>query len=449
MPRKTSAAYQRRIQRYSTNIASVIILCTVLGITVHASWNALVQPGDPLTASSWNAVTQEITRLGDEIAGLGTAASTDSTAYATAAQGNTADSALQPDNIGTDIQAYSSVLTALATVTPAADRLPYFSGEDTASHTTLTSYARSLLTAIDSSTARSTLGLGSLATQSAVGNSDIADGIITFNKMATNLCTEGQAMQLNASNQWVCGEAIKARYHADCTAGEAGLIRFDSEDQTFSGCDGNQWLTFAPPAPAFTCGSSTVTHEGYTYSTVQIGTQCWLGENIKHGTMLASGSTMPSNNGTVQKWCYNNDPALCESEGGLYHWDEAMNYSTTEGAQGICPAGWHIPRDSEWHTLESHLATGSCNASRNNSWDCDPAGTALKVGGNLGFNAVMTGHRHYTAYDYRNRGTNAHLWSSSGSGSSAWDRYLHSSNSTIYRVLNSKAYGFPVRCVQD
>ena len=446
MPRKKSAAYQRRIYRYSTNISAVVILCVVLVITVHASWNALVQPGDPLTASSWNAVTQEITRLGDEIAGLGTAASTDSTAYATAAQGNTADSALQPDNIGTDIQAYSSVLTALATVTPAADRLPYFSGEDTASHTTLTSYARSLLTAIDSNAARSTLGLGSLATQSAVGNSDIADGIITFNKMATNLCTEGQVMKLNASNQWVCGETAKARYHADCTAGEAGLIRFDSEDQTFSGCDGSQWLTLAAPPPI--CDTDTVTHEGYTYSTVQIGTQCWLGENIKHGTMLASASTMPSNNGTVQKWCYDNNSALCESEGGLYHWNEAMKYTTTPGAQGICPAGWHIPTDAEQHTLDNYLASGSCNASRNNSWDCDPAGTSLKSGGNSGFAAVLTGRRD-TGSTYSSRGTTTYLWSSTESGASAWHRHLGSSFSTVGRYTYSKAYGFSVRCIQD
>ena len=39
-----------------------------------------------------------------------------------------------------------------------------------------------------------------------------------------------------------------------------------------------------------------------------------------------------------------------------------MSYSSTEGGQGICPVGWHIPTDSEWHTLEDGLTTGSCDA---------------------------------------------------------------------------------------
>ena len=32
-----------------------------------------------------------------------------------------------------------------------------------------------------------------------------------------------------------------------------------------------------------------------------------------------------------------------------------MGYSRTEGAQGICPSGWHIPTDAEWFILEHHI----------------------------------------------------------------------------------------------
>jgi len=46
--------------------------------------------------------------------GLGTAATTDSTAYATAAQGATADTALQPSAIGVTVQAYDTDLAAFA-----------------------------------------------------------------------------------------------------------------------------------------------------------------------------------------------------------------------------------------------------------------------------------------------------------------------------------------------
>ncbi len=36
----------------------------------------------------------------------------------------------------------------------------------------------------------------------------------------------------------------------------------------------------------------------------------------------------------------------------LYQWEEMMQYTTQQGAQGICPPGWHLPTDEEWKVLE-------------------------------------------------------------------------------------------------
>lgn len=86
-----------------------------------------------------------------------------------------------------------------------------------------------------------------------------------------------------------------------------------------------------------------------------------LAQNLNVGTRI-NGLQEQTNNGIIKKYCYGDLDSNCNVYGGLYQWDEAMQYVTTEGVKGICPTGWHLPTDAEWCTLTQYSdPTVDCN----------------------------------------------------------------------------------------
>jgi uncharacterized protein (TIGR02145 family) len=183
------------------------------------------------------------------------------------------------------------------------------------------------------------------------------------------------------------------------------------------------------------------------YNTVTIGTQIWLQENLNVGTMINSASEADSmrNNGIIEKYCYDNDTTNCTTYGGLYQWNEAMQYITTAGAQGICPAGWHIPTDVEFATLSTTVG-GDGNALK-----AIGQGTTAGAGTNAsGFSALLAGYRYYNGGTFSTLGSYSYFWRSiEFDASNATNIYLTGSDSSFNVNGSSKEDGFSVRCLKN
>ncbi|NTW32864.1 MAG: hypothetical protein HGB12_09600 [Bacteroidetes bacterium] len=265
-----------------------------------------------------------------------------------------------------------------------------------------------------------------------------------------------------------CGTSLYYRVRAENTCSTSG---------------NSNTITYATSS-CFTCGISTVNDiDNNTYNTVSIGTQCWLKENIRttkypDNTSITKGDVANGDTdwGIDHAWyscppnAANNaeDCVAANSLGMMYQWSAAMHGSTTPGAQGICPTGWHVPTDAEWCTMENTVEAGtdaSCNTTgwrgsntgskiaadlTDQNWNTYSYGIRTGTGFNntLGLNLGSSGLRGMDG-SYGGRGNMAAVWTSAESGANAWRRGLGYSITTIYRGTDGKMAGFPVRCIKD
>ncbi len=203
--------------------------------------------------------------------------------------------------------------------------------------------------------------------------------------------------------------------------------------------------TFAPHV----CGNPWLdTRDNQSYPTVQISTQCWMAKNLNIGTQI-NGSVNAADNGIIEKYCSNNLGANCDVYGGLYRWTEAMQYSNTEGTQGICPIGWHIPRDSELTTLTNYLgglsvAGGKMKEAGVTHWLTPNTGAT----NSSGFTALPAGARNESGVMVNFNTWNS-LWSSTLFKGNPLRRDLGWNTSEIASGADSALHGFSIRCLKN
>ncbi|MCX6223946.1 MAG: hypothetical protein NTV01_04235 [Bacteroidia bacterium] len=194
------------------------------------------------------------------------------------------------------------------------------------------------------------------------------------------------------------------------------------------------------------------------YSMVTIGKQTWMAENLAYLPAI----DYPSSGSKTRPWYYvfsYNDgdypAAVATAEpaffitGVLYNWP---------AAKSACPPGWHLPSDEEWKVLEKHLGMSRTDADTTGWRQAQSITLGLKstkvwamhANGNnaTGFSAFPGGYRNDRGFfDF---GYNANFWTSTeGGATNAWSRILYLDPNEVNRGVDSKSYGFSVRCVRN
>jgi len=238
-------------------------------------------------------------------------------------------------------------------------------------------------------------------------------------------------------------------------------------------------LWVIPGCSAQETGTVKDSRDGKTYNTVKIGDQWWLAENLAYLPEVRPSSEpefvfpQPEEVST-DKYYYVYDyqgTNVSEAKATDMYIARGVLYNF-EAAQTACMAGWHLPSDEEWKTLEKYLGMNSSESDEggkensNNFRNSGEVGKKLKSisgwaedgnGNNSsGFNALPGGSRLYYGEGFGRGEKDAIFWSSTKNESpdtwkpfAAWFRMLVSEHDGVWRSNTNPNGGYSIRCVKD
>ncbi len=203
------------------------------------------------------------------------------------------------------------------------------------------------------------------------------------------------------------------------------------------------------------------TRDGTVYTSVTIGNQVWMAENLRY---LPSVSYSDSNSSTQPHYYVYDYEGTDTGEaktsenykqyGVLYNWPAAIaggasSNANPSGIQGACPVGWHMPSDAEWVELTDYLggvsvAGGKLKETGVGHWMSQHPTTTNESG----FNARPGGQMKITGYGFlRYEG---YWWTATEQNSfMTYMRWMSSTTGHVMEYQYSKEYGYSIRCVRN
>lgn len=187
--------------------------------------------------------------------------------------------------------------------------------------------------------------------------------------------------------------------------------------------------------------------DGNVYTTVKIGRQVWMAENLRVINYRLGGTILPvqspvnwTTNTTQAAYCYyDNQPDSAEVYGALY------NGKAVTSASQLAPAGWRIPTAADITQLRLYL----------DSFNLDEgclkeAGVAHWLSPNTGgtnsalFNALPSGYR-FVNGNFTGKGYQGQWWLNDGTSSFL----LKYDEAQMQTANGSSMYGYAVRCIKE
>ena len=223
-----------------------------------------------------------------------------------------------------------------------------------------------------------------------------------------------------------------------------------------------EWIkyeTFVDPRDNQEYRTITVEKEAYNLTLVVFAT------NLNYGKMVTAEAATYSD-GTVEKFCYNDDPWYCENGfGGLYTWSEALGLpracdtvalgSTSEcpdtilnadkaQRQGICPEGWHVMNGFEWRRMPTSEGFGAKPILSQVFGGSDDIGLAVLLGGV--YRESYNGLGKYVEFWYMEEHSKE---SYAPTFASSMEISALSGQKVDFDAVEPKLSKLPVRCVKD